>query len=49
MRGNTSSGQWSKYRGSHSLSDDAAWNWAVAMSREERSSRFGEVVKANRK
>ncbi len=28
---------------------DAAWNWALAMSREERSSRFGAVVRANRK
>jgi hypothetical protein len=28
---------------------DAAWSWALAMSREERSSRFGEVVRGNRK
>ena len=28
---------------------EGAWNWALAMSREERSSKFGEVLKANRK
>lgn len=28
---------------------DGAWNWALGMSREERSSKFGEVLKANRK
>lgn len=28
---------------------EGAWNWALAMSREERSSRFAAVVKANRK
>jgi hypothetical protein len=28
---------------------EAAWNWALAMSREERLSRFGEVLRVNRK
>src|SRR5262245_29663665 len=28
---------------------DAAWNWALAMSRQERLSKFAEVVRANRK
>jgi len=28
---------------------EGAWNWALAMSREERSARFAEVLKANRK
>lgn len=28
---------------------EAAWNWALAMSREERLARFAEVLKANRK
>ncbi len=28
---------------------DGAWNWALAMSREERAARFGEVLKINRK
>jgi hypothetical protein len=28
---------------------EAAWNWALAMSRQERLSRFAEVLKANRK
>jgi hypothetical protein len=28
---------------------DAAWNWALAMSREDRFAKFGEVVKANHK
>jgi hypothetical protein len=28
---------------------DAAWNWALAMTRDERSARFGEVLRANRK
>jgi len=28
---------------------ESAWNWALAMSREERLSRFADVVKANRK
>jgi hypothetical protein len=28
---------------------EAAWNWAMAMSREERLAKFAEVVKVNRK
>ena len=28
---------------------EGAWNWALAMSREERLSRFAEVLKTNRK
>jgi hypothetical protein len=28
---------------------EGAWNWALAMSREERLSRFAEVLKSNRK
>jgi len=28
---------------------DAAWNWVLAMSRQERLSKFTDVVKANRK
>jgi hypothetical protein len=28
---------------------EAAWNWAMAMSREERLAKFAEVVSANRK
>ena len=28
---------------------DAAWNWAMGMSREERLGKFAEVVKVNRK
>ena len=28
---------------------EAAWNWAMAMSREERLTKFAEVVSANRK
>ena len=28
---------------------DAAWNWALGMSRDERLAKFGEVVRANRK
>ena len=28
---------------------ESAWNWALAMSRDERVARFGEVLKANRK
>jgi hypothetical protein len=28
---------------------DAAWNWALAMTRDERLARFGEVLKVNRK
>jgi hypothetical protein len=28
---------------------ETAWNWALAMSRDERFSRFGEIVKASRK
>ena len=28
---------------------EAAWNWAMAMSREERLAKFAEVVGANRK
>ena len=28
---------------------ETAWNWALAMSREERLSKFGEVLRANRK
>jgi len=28
---------------------DAAWNWALAMTREERLAKFSEVLKANRK
>ena len=28
---------------------EGAWNWALAMSREERSAKFAEVLKANRK
>ena len=28
---------------------EAAWNWALAMSQEERFSKFGEVLRANRK
>ena len=28
---------------------DTAWSWALAMSKEQRSERFGEVRKANRK
>ncbi|HKE88041.1 MAG TPA: hypothetical protein VKB50_30000 [Vicinamibacterales bacterium] len=28
---------------------DGAWTWALAMNRQERLSKFGEVVKANRK
>ena len=27
---------------------DGAWNWALAMTREERLSKFGDVLKANR-
>jgi len=28
---------------------ETAWNWALALSREERSVKFGEVLRANRK
>jgi hypothetical protein len=28
---------------------DAAWNWALGMSRDERLAKFGEVARANRK
>lgn len=28
---------------------ESAWNWALAMSRQERLSKFAEVLKANRK
>ena len=28
---------------------DAAWTWALAMTREERASRFAGVLQANRK
>jgi hypothetical protein len=28
---------------------DAAWTWALAMTRDERLARFGEVLRANRK
>jgi hypothetical protein len=27
----------------------AAWKWALAMSKDERASRFAEIVKANRR
>ena len=27
---------------------EGAWNWALAMTREERLSKFGDVLKANR-
>jgi hypothetical protein len=27
----------------------AAWKWALAMSKDERASRFAEIVKVNRR